>query len=327
MADLDLAAVRTFVTAADEGQFSHAATMLGITQQAVSKRIAKLESQLGVRLFDRGRSGKVTAAGLTMLPFARSLLVAADETIASLRSEQRPLRVAILGERQVTSRSIQYYLDRHPESNVEIVVSNAFNTSRDALVCGRADGAFARPNGGPQPLPPGIGVLPAYVEPLHILVGKDHPLVGHSAVTLADIVPYPVWVPGASVPSEWADFYRELSEFSGIAIITDLDPDPDAKPSANGNSPSGFESVLDRIASSATLATFSGDGFLTPWNPNIRRLPIAAPTPAYPHALLWETTNMHPALGPLIAHFRGSYNRDIATDCWIPEVDRPIFLS
>ncbi|MFE3054844.1 LysR family transcriptional regulator [Nocardia sp. NPDC059239] len=45
MTDLDLAAVRAFVTAVDEGQFGYAAAVLGLTQQAVSKRIAKLEGQ------------------------------------------------------------------------------------------------------------------------------------------------------------------------------------------------------------------------------------------------------------------------------------------
>ena len=46
--DLDLAAVRAFVTAVDEGQFGYAAAVLGLTQQGVSKRIAKLERQLGL---------------------------------------------------------------------------------------------------------------------------------------------------------------------------------------------------------------------------------------------------------------------------------------
>jgi DNA-binding transcriptional LysR family regulator len=51
--DVDLDAVRTFVAVADAGQFSEAAVDLSITQQAVSKRIAALEKDLGVRLFTR----------------------------------------------------------------------------------------------------------------------------------------------------------------------------------------------------------------------------------------------------------------------------------
>ncbi|MFE4719295.1 LysR family transcriptional regulator, partial [Streptomyces sp. NPDC056728] len=47
---MDLNAVRTFVAAADAGQFQEAAAALSITQQAVSKRIAVLEKDLEVRL-------------------------------------------------------------------------------------------------------------------------------------------------------------------------------------------------------------------------------------------------------------------------------------
>ncbi|MBH0779434.1 LysR family transcriptional regulator [Nocardia bovistercoris] len=315
MTDLDLAAVRAFVIAVDEGQFSHAATELRITQQAVSKRIAKLENLLGVKLFDRGRAGKPTAAGAKMLPHARLLLAAAEETVASVRTEQRPLRVAVLGERQSTSQSLHYYLQRHPESDIEIVISTAFATSRDALLAGRADAAFARPTGGPHPLPPAIAAIPAYVEPLHLLVGKDHPLAGRVSVRATDITPYPVWVPGSAVPSEWTDYYREWSEFTGITVTADpVTPKPE-----------GIEAVLDHIATSTTIATFHGEGFLTPWHPHIRRVPITDPTPAYPHALLWSTANPHPSLPHLITYFRDTYNRDTASDCWIPMADRSLF--
>ena len=54
---MDLTAVRTFVAAADAGQFQEAAAALSITQQAVSKRIAMLEKDLGVRLFIRTARG------------------------------------------------------------------------------------------------------------------------------------------------------------------------------------------------------------------------------------------------------------------------------
>jgi DNA-binding transcriptional LysR family regulator len=47
---VDLDAVRTFVAVADTGQFQAAGDELAITQQAVSKRIATLERELGARL-------------------------------------------------------------------------------------------------------------------------------------------------------------------------------------------------------------------------------------------------------------------------------------
>jgi DNA-binding transcriptional LysR family regulator len=45
--------VGTFVVAAEAGRFRDAAIELGVTQQAVSKRIALLERVVGVTLFSR----------------------------------------------------------------------------------------------------------------------------------------------------------------------------------------------------------------------------------------------------------------------------------
>ncbi|MBF6216280.1 LysR family transcriptional regulator [Nocardia puris] len=325
MTELDLGALRAFTAAAEERQFSLAAAVLGISQQAVSKRIAKLETDLGVPLFDRVPAGIVpTRAGARLLPHARSLLALADDAVAAVRADPRPLRVAMLGERQATMRSVRYYLDRHPETDTEIVLSNAFNTSREALLSGRADAAFARAHGGPRPLPRRIHAVAAYVEPLHLLVGREHPLAGKSAVALDDLRDHPVWVPGASVPSEWRDFYERLAEAGGITIDTAARAERfTAVDTSRGPAP--ITALVDLIATSDHLATFSGDGFHNPWHPHLRRVPIVDPTPAYPHALLWDSTNGHPGLAHLVAHFAEHYNRDEAAECWVPDADRALF--
>lgn len=332
MADLDLATVRAFVAVIDQGQFGLAAGVLGISQQAVSKRIARLESQLGTGLFDRVPTGaRPTAAAVRFLPHARSLLALADEAMVVAGGYQGPLRVAILGERQAEMRALRFYLARHPEADIEIVLSHKYvtsrdtlPTSRDALLSGRADAAFARARGGPRALPGHIAAVPAYLDVLHLLVGRDHPLAGRSAVSLAELAGHTVWVPGAAVPSEWADYYDCLSRFSGVII--DRTPQSVRFPEAattHGLRP--VEAMMDHIAASDTLATFNGDGFEMPWHPHIRRVPVVDPTPAYPHALLWDSTAPHPGLAALIGHFRDSYNRDAAPDCWIPDSDRALF--
>ncbi|UGT63564.1 LysR family transcriptional regulator [Nocardia asteroides] len=315
--DLDLAAVRGFLAVADEGQLTLAAVVLGISQQAVSKRIAKLEAALGVTLFERVRTGAVpTVAGTRFLPHARSLLALAEEAVATVRAFPRPLRVAVLGERQAAMRSMRFYLDRHPGSNIEIVLSDAFVTSRDALLSGRADAAFARANGGPRPLPAYISAAPVLLEPLHLLVGRRHPLAGQAAVPLAELAGSSVWVPGAAVPSEWADFYRDLGEFADIEIDT-------ARPEPG----SGIGRMVERIAASDVLCTFNGDDFDTPYHPELRRVRVVDPAPAYPHALLWDATDPHPDLTELLAHCRAHYNADTAASCWLPEPDRPLFVG
>ncbi|MFI6871494.1 LysR family transcriptional regulator [Nocardia sp. NPDC050406] len=326
MSDLDLATVRAFVAAVDERQFSHAADVLGLSQQAVSKRIARLENHLGTALFERIPTGITpTAAGMRLLPHARSLLALADEAVAAVRDNPGPLRVAVLGERQAAMRQLRFYLEHHP-ADTEIVLSNAFVTSRDALLNGRADAAFARAHGGPRPLPRHIDAVPAYLEPMHLLVGRQHPLAGRAAVTLRELREFTVWVPGAALPSEWSDYYRDLTAATGVPVDTSKRPEVFGTTDA-GPGPAPIELLLDHIAASATLATFSGDGFLAPWHPHIRRVSIVEPTPAYPHALLWDTSNTHPGLADLIGHFRDTYNRDLAAECWIPEADRALFAA
>ncbi|NED50293.1 LysR family transcriptional regulator, partial [Micromonospora aurantiaca] len=78
--------MRSFVRAAELGQFRHAADELGVTQQAVSKRIAALERELGVRLFTRTPRGvELTGDGRAFLPHARGVVAGADRAVAAVR--------------------------------------------------------------------------------------------------------------------------------------------------------------------------------------------------------------------------------------------------
>ena len=72
---MDLREVRTFVGVADLGTVSRAAEQLHITQPALSRQIANLESELGLKLFDRvGRRLLLTSEGAQLLQHCRGLL-------------------------------------------------------------------------------------------------------------------------------------------------------------------------------------------------------------------------------------------------------------
>ncbi|MCG5242436.1 LysR substrate-binding domain-containing protein [Azospirillum doebereinerae] len=80
--DLDIDALRAFVTVAEAGGFTAAAERLGRTQSAISVKIKKLEDTLGRRLFERtSRSLSVTHDGELLLGYARRLLELNDETV------------------------------------------------------------------------------------------------------------------------------------------------------------------------------------------------------------------------------------------------------
>jgi DNA-binding transcriptional LysR family regulator len=73
--DVDLRLLRAFTAVADRGGFSAAAEALHITQPALSRRIAELESALGLRLFHRtSRRVELTQNGQDLLTRCRELL-------------------------------------------------------------------------------------------------------------------------------------------------------------------------------------------------------------------------------------------------------------
>lgn len=77
---MDIELARTFLAVTAAGNFVGAATRLHITQSTVSARIQTLESQMGARLFRRGRSGaELTAAGQRFLRYAKTLVLTLEQ--------------------------------------------------------------------------------------------------------------------------------------------------------------------------------------------------------------------------------------------------------
>ena len=78
---MDIDALQAFVAVAENQSFSQAAAQLFLTQPAVSKRVAGLESELDTRLFDRiGRKVELTETGLALLPKARNILLDVEDS-------------------------------------------------------------------------------------------------------------------------------------------------------------------------------------------------------------------------------------------------------
>ena len=85
--NLDLGTLRSFVTIADSGSMTRAASRLFMTQSAISMQIKRLESSLGLSVFDRSSQGmKPTIEGEQLLQYANQMLALNDEAMGRLTS-------------------------------------------------------------------------------------------------------------------------------------------------------------------------------------------------------------------------------------------------
>lgn len=83
--NLDIAALRSFVTVAEMGGVTRAARRLNLTQSAVSLQIKRLEATFNAPLLARqGRGVVLTTQGEQLLAHARALLEMNDETLARM---------------------------------------------------------------------------------------------------------------------------------------------------------------------------------------------------------------------------------------------------
>lgn len=83
--NLDLTALRAFVTVADVGGVTRAAGLLHLSQSAVSMQLKRLEESIGQPLFDRaGRSIELTGEGEQLLSYARRMLELNDQVWSKL---------------------------------------------------------------------------------------------------------------------------------------------------------------------------------------------------------------------------------------------------
>src|SRR4051794_29734331 len=90
---MDPRRLMTFRAVAHARSFSRAAEQMSLTQPSVSHQIALLETEIGIRLLERGRGGlRLTEAGTVLLEHADHVawrLELADTQLASLSGERR----------------------------------------------------------------------------------------------------------------------------------------------------------------------------------------------------------------------------------------------
>lgn len=176
---MDFPSLKAFVAVAECRSFSHAAERLFMTQPAVSKRVAALEEDLGIALFDRlGRNIQLTEAGEKFLVSARRIL----DDITVSREEVHSLSASVSGRlRLATSHHIGIHrlppiLKAFTQAHKDVELDLLFMDSElacEEVARGNIELAVVTL---PDQVPGVLCTQLVWPDPLSLVCAKDHPL-------------------------------------------------------------------------------------------------------------------------------------------------------
>mgnify|MGYP003471561376 FL=1 len=198
---MDLANLNAFIAIAETGSFSLAGERLHLTQPAVSKRIAGLEQQLKVRLFDRlGREIGLTEAGRALLPRAYQILGVLDDTRRALTNLSGEIsgRLTLATSHHIGLHRLPPLLRAFTRSHPEVALDIQFLDSEVAyeeVLHGRAELAVITL--APETRDPVRAVM-VWDDPLDFVAAPEHPLARSGSISLADVARHPAVFPGGN---------------------------------------------------------------------------------------------------------------------------------
>ncbi len=199
MSLLDPLALMAFIAVTENSSFSAAADHLHLTQPAVSKRIALLESQLGTKVFDRiKRKVFLTEAGRALLPNARLILQAlsdAKQEVVDLGGKINGT-LSIAFSHHIGLHRLPPYLERFSQSYREVNFDINFVDSEQAydnVLEGQTELAVITLSPEQQT---NIIATPLWNDPLAFVCSPEHPLHLRDNVTLSELGKFDAILPG-----------------------------------------------------------------------------------------------------------------------------------
>src|SRR3990167_6593374 len=186
---IELGPLRNVIAAAEHGSFRRAAAALNLRQSTLSRRVRRLEEELGVPLFERTSGGvRVTPAGVDVVRAAQRLLEQMDRLISTARSAGRGEAGSItVGFCTSLSASklrsvLANYLQAFPDVEVHIVERSRAQLI-DSLGTGDLDIVIivgeARQHGGPS--------MSLWSERIIVALPANHPLSGNDIIHWTDL--------------------------------------------------------------------------------------------------------------------------------------------
>lgn len=231
---IDTLGVQAFVAIADLGSFQSAADSLHVTQTAITQRLRKLESYLGVTLIERTtRSMALTEIGRSFLPQARRLLGELAEALTEIRETGVARRgdvsiacVPTVGV-QYLPRILQAYSARYPHNRIKIL-DHASAAVEGAVLHREVEFGIniAREHH------PDLVSVPLTEDRNVLICHEDHPLAKRRRIAWRQLQSYPLILAGevsgnralldvALEPSELAlrSFYEVQRSSTAVGLV------------------------------------------------------------------------------------------------------------
>ncbi len=183
---MDLRTVRWFLAVAELGHVTQAAAELHVSQPGLSRAIARLERELGVRLFDReGRNLRLSPYGAVFREHAERLVAEEEAARRALAQAADPeggeVGLAFLHTQGITlvPELVRDYRRDHPRVTFRLAQGSS-EEIQAAVAAGRADLAITSPR------PAHLAWHPLVTERLRLAVPTGHRLAGRGRVRLAE---------------------------------------------------------------------------------------------------------------------------------------------
>ncbi|GAA4236087.1 LysR family transcriptional regulator [Actinomadura meridiana] len=282
--DLDLTLVRAFTTTAETLHFGHAAQVLGTSQQALSKRIARLEALLGARLLERAGGVRLTEAGERFLPAAQEALTAGQRAVDAARGDEPVVRIDTWGHLYSPMRTLAHIAETLGRPRLEPGAGRDWPTVAQALLRGDTDLGFGRVHPLPGGAEAGLAHRLVRLEPVDALVSASHPLANADALRPSDLRDSTLWCPA---PLTRLDFLRHFAdEFK----ITQRRDGPNL----------GLEHLVDHVRDDPSCSTLFPADTPLPDDSGLRSIPLIDPTPLYAWSLAWRESGPPPRLDAVL---------------------------
>lgn len=185
---MQLVQLQYFCTLARLGSMHRAAEELFVSQPGLSKAIASLESEIGVKLFKRtsGRNIELNEAGQLFYNRIISSLYQINEAIDEVRelelSHPKELKVLFTAANFISSWLRTKYHERYPD--LSLVFKSSYSAGSSDVI-GFDFHIFATPAHYED-----VEYIELLEEPFLLAMGHDHPLAAKNQITLLDTMPF-----------------------------------------------------------------------------------------------------------------------------------------